>query len=65
MPVLLDEMRRALAIDVECFDDDDFDRIRRRSQGSLRAGGRSPTRTSPGRPPWSPGPAGPAAPAIR
>src|SRR6266545_2731069 len=35
--VLLNEMRRSLAIDVECFDDDEFDRIRRRSQGSLRA----------------------------
>ena len=35
--VLLNEMRRSLAIDVECFEDDEFDRIRRRSQGSLRA----------------------------
>ena len=35
--VLLNEMRRSLAIDVECFEEDEFDRIRRRSQGSLRA----------------------------
>ncbi len=34
--VLLDEMRRSLAIDVECFADDELDRIQRRSQGSLR-----------------------------
>jgi tRNA A-37 threonylcarbamoyl transferase component Bud32 len=34
--VLLDEMRRSLAIDAECFDGDEFDRIRRRSQGALR-----------------------------
>lgn len=29
-------MRRSLAIDVECFADDELDRIQRRSQGSLR-----------------------------
>jgi tRNA A-37 threonylcarbamoyl transferase component Bud32 len=34
--VLLDEMRRSLAIDVECFAEDELDRIQRRSQGSLR-----------------------------
>ena len=35
--VLLNEMRRSLAIDVECFEEDELDRIRRRSQGALRA----------------------------
>ena len=35
--VLLDEMRRSLAIDTECFDADEFDRIRRLSDGALRA----------------------------
>jgi hypothetical protein len=34
--VLLDEMRRSLAIDAECFDGDEFDRIRRLSEGALR-----------------------------
>jgi serine/threonine protein kinase/very-short-patch-repair endonuclease len=34
--VLLDEMRRSLAIEVECFADDEFDRLQRRSQGQLR-----------------------------
>ena len=34
--VLLDEMRRSLAVDAECFDGDELDRIQRRSQGSLR-----------------------------
>jgi superfamily II DNA/RNA helicase/very-short-patch-repair endonuclease len=34
--VLLNEMRRSLAIEVDCFEDDEWDRIRRRSQGSLR-----------------------------
>jgi tRNA A-37 threonylcarbamoyl transferase component Bud32/very-short-patch-repair endonuclease len=34
--VLLDEMRRSLAIDAECFDADEFDRIRRLSDGALR-----------------------------
>jgi len=34
--VLLDEMRRSLAIDAECFAEDELDRIQRRSQGSLR-----------------------------
>jgi hypothetical protein len=34
--VLLDEMRRSLAIEVECFDEDEFDRLQRRSQGQLR-----------------------------
>ena len=34
--VLLDEMRRSLAIDAECFDADEFDRIQRRSQEALR-----------------------------
>jgi ATP-dependent helicase YprA (DUF1998 family) len=34
--VLLDEMRRSLALDVECFAPDELDRIERRSQGSLR-----------------------------
>jgi serine/threonine protein kinase/superfamily II DNA/RNA helicase/very-short-patch-repair endonuclease len=34
--VLLNEMRRSLAIDVECFQEDEWDRVRRRSQGSLR-----------------------------
>ena len=35
--VLLDEMRRSLAIDAECFDADEFDRIHRLSDGALRA----------------------------
>jgi len=30
-------MRRSLAIEVECFEEDELDRIRRRSQGALRA----------------------------
>ena len=34
--VLLDEMRRSLAIDAECFDPDEFDRMKRRSQEALR-----------------------------
>ena len=34
--VLLDEMRRSLAIDAECLDPEEFDRIKRRSQGALR-----------------------------
>jgi len=34
--VLLDEMRRWLAIDAECFESDEFDRIRRLSEGALR-----------------------------
>ena len=34
--VLLDEMRRSLAIDADCLDPDEFDRIKRRSQGALR-----------------------------
>ena len=34
--VLLDEMRRSLAIDADCLDSDEFDRIKRRSQGALR-----------------------------
>jgi serine/threonine protein kinase/superfamily II DNA/RNA helicase/very-short-patch-repair endonuclease len=34
--ILLDEMRRSLAIDTECFDTDEFDRIRRGSDGRLR-----------------------------
>src|SRR5262249_50811407 len=34
--VLLDEMRRSLAIEVECFDEDEFDRLQRRSQGQLQ-----------------------------
>ena len=40
--VLLDEMRRSLAIDVECFDDDEFDRIKRAQPGvaARRVGGR-------------------------
>ena len=34
--VLLDEMRRSLAIDAECFDPDEFDRMKRRGQEALR-----------------------------
>jgi ATP-dependent helicase YprA (DUF1998 family) len=34
--VLLDEMRRSLAVDAECFDPDEFDRMKRRSQEALR-----------------------------
>ena len=34
--VLLDEMRRWLAIDAECFDPDEFDRMKRRGQEALR-----------------------------
>ena len=34
--VLLDEMRRSLAVDAECFDSDEFDRMKRRSQEALR-----------------------------
>jgi ATP-dependent helicase YprA (DUF1998 family)/serine/threonine protein kinase len=34
--VLLDEMRRSLAIDAECFEPDEFDRMKRRGQEALR-----------------------------